>query len=49
MGERKVLRLAQDLDSTYLEQLKRLMVYAVDISKLSNKKDINSLPLSRCV
>ena len=46
MGERKVLRLAQDLDSTYLEQLKRLMVYAVDISKLSNKKDINSLPLS---
>lgn len=42
----KVLRLAEDLDSTYLEQLKRLMVYAVDISKSSNKKDNASLPLS---
>ena len=44
--EGKVLRLAEDLDSTYLEQLKRLMVYAVDISKSSNKKDNESLPLS---
>lgn len=44
--EGKVLRLAEDLDSAYLEQLKRLMVYAVDISKSSNKKDNNSLPLS---
>lgn len=44
--EGKVLRLAEDLDSTYLEQLKRLMVYAVDISKSSNKKDNASLPLS---
>ena len=43
--EGKVLRLAEDLDSAYLEQLKRLMVYAVDISKSSNKKDNNSLPL----
>lgn len=42
----KVLRLAEDLDSTYLEQFKRLMVYAVDISKSSNKKDNASLPLS---
>ena len=41
-----MLRLAEDLDSTYLEQLKRLMVYAVDISKSSNKKDNASLPLS---
>ena len=41
-----MLRLAEDLDSTYLEQLKRLMVYAVDISKSSNKKDNESLPLS---
>lgn len=44
--EGKVLRLAENLDSTYLEQLKRLMVYAVDISKSSNKKDNESLPLS---
>lgn len=44
--EGKVLSLAEDLDSTYLEQLKRLMVYAVDISKSSNKKDNESLPLS---
>lgn len=42
----KVLKLAEDLDGTYLEQLKRLMVYAVDISKSSNKKDNASLPLS---
>lgn len=42
----KVLKLAKDLDSTYLEQLKRLMVYAVDISKSNNKKDNASLPLS---
>lgn len=44
--EGKVLRLSEELDSTYLEQLKRLMVYAVDISKSSNKKDNASLPLS---
>lgn len=42
----KVLRLSKDLDSTYLEQLKRLMIYAVDISKSCNQKDNDSLPLS---
>lgn len=46
VDERKVLRLSKDLDNVYLKQLKRLMVYAVDISKSCNKSDNDTLPLS---
>lgn len=46
LNERKVLRLATDLDNAYLEQFKRLMVYAVDISKSSKQRDKEALPLS---
>lgn len=46
VDERKVLRLSKDLDNAYLNQLKRLMVYAVDISKSCNKRDKDTLPLS---
>ena len=46
MNERKILRLTTNLDNAYLEQFKRLMVYAVDISKTCKQSNKESLPLS---
>jgi len=46
LNDKKILRLDASIDETYREQLKRLMIYAVDIVG-SNKKNIaERLPLS---
>lgn len=46
LNGKKILRIDSNLDNKYLEQFKRLMIYAVDIHKNDKETEDKSLPLS---
>lgn len=46
LNGKRILRIDSNLDNRYLEQFKRLMIYAVDIHKDDNETDEEILPLS---
>lgn len=46
LNGKKILRLNTKLDKKYMEQFKRLMIYAVDICKTNKQNKEKSLPLS---
>lgn len=46
LNGKKILRIDSNLDNKYLEQFKRLMIYAVDIHKNDKETEDESLPLS---
>ena len=43
---KKILKIDSNLNNRYLEQFKRLMIYAVDIHKNDKEAEDESLPLS---
>ena len=46
LNDKKILRIDSNLDNKYLEQFKRLMIYAVDIHKDDKETEKEILPLS---
>ena len=46
LNGKKILKIDSNLNNRYLEQFKRLMIYAVDIHKNDKEAEDESLPLS---